>query len=94
MGKSYGVVVVVLGGGPGHFTVSTGTGGSFYSLFPILFPGPRSQVPGQKSQSQSLDNKETVLTTCAGTKNDALDPSSQKLLFVSLTYPSSVLTGA
>ena len=62
MVKSYGVVVVV-GGGPGHFTVSTGTGRSFDSRFLILYsiprsqvPGPKSQVPSPKSQSQSLDN--------------------------------------
>ena len=58
MVKSYGVVGGG-GGGPGHFTVSTGTGRSFDSRFSILnsqfsildsrfsilFPGPRSQVP-------------------------------------------------
>ena len=44
-------------GGPGHFTVSTGTGRSFDSRFSILdswflilYSIPRSQVPGPKSQ--------------------------------------------
>ena len=32
---------------------SPGTGGTFYSLFSILFQGPRSQVPSPKSQVPS-----------------------------------------
>ena len=66
-------------GGPGHFTVSTGTGRSFDSRFSILVPGPRSKVPGPRSQvpgprsqirgpksqvpSQSLDKNTTFKIT-------------------------------
>ena len=47
-GEWAGGYVVV--GGPWDFTVSTGTGGTLYSLFYSQVPGPRSQVPGPRSQ--------------------------------------------
>ena len=87
MVKSYGVGGSWVGG-PGHFTVNTGTGRSFDSQFSIfdsrfsildsLFysqvPGPRSQVTGPRSQVPGPKSKSQSLDNFGCALQDMLLP--------------------